>query len=573
MTDADGDKADLSFEVWTTDANGNAKDRVKLTDANTYGILVSDFVVSGKSAEVLVPYGKLKPGVTYTFHTSAYDGTLYETTWSPWAKFRIRGHAVDIKLPEPDKAAPGLDLDAYQEPQEAKRTVTAPTLRKNAPGQGENCTEIGNNKISCQEVGDYSELTKEQKAFVERRLTAAKDASDLVSWCGDTASGVDWFKRTEACMKRATPIHEIAYSKLPNGQVIKVGEATFASVIQMKLDPQSTTFQQEWTVIPVDFTDFEGKKSEWGPVTVAPVFSCEPQCSTSSPVWRGFPTWSTTGTDLHTAVATLTHTASGTDTNKVSQVAMTWKWTASLPDAQNLGGGDLGKSTPDLDVRCDKVAEPLKPGCVFPAYKPTWVFNTKRYPLAAAHAWLMQSKLANHPGSKAAGKPMKYLPTDPTKNAPGRNPNDNRQVICPSGWAKAYGNPNTTPVDSTDLLSCDEYAFAATYNSGGMPTSKGGLNEVLTGNDCVQTYGTRVQQGEWHLYDDDRVASPSWREVCGRSAMSNDQNTGSMAAFPTTFSGPGKYHLLDTDEYWVRVPGFEHCDASKATVNCTYPKP
>ncbi|GAA0898046.1 hypothetical protein GCM10009574_078970 [Streptomyces asiaticus] len=78
------------------------------------------YVASGKTAEVTVPYGKLKPGTTYTFHTSAYDGSLYETTWSPWAKFRIRSRSVDIKLPEPDKNAPKVDLDAYQEPQEGR---------------------------------------------------------------------------------------------------------------------------------------------------------------------------------------------------------------------------------------------------------------------------------------------------------------------------------------------------------------------------------------------------------------------------------------------------------------------
>lgn len=578
VSDADGDEADLSFEVWTTDANGNAKDRVKLTDANTYGILVSDFVTSGGTAEVTVPYGKLRPRVLYTFHTSAYDGELYETSWSPWAKFRIRSNAVDIKLPEPDKEAINPNLDDYQVPQEARRTVAtaAPqgNIKGSSPvGRGENCTEIGDNKISCLEVGEPGDLTKEQQTSVERRLSGTMAAGDLVSWCGDV-SGADWFKRTEACMERATPIHARHYSKLPNGQVILVGDATFASVIQMKLDLQSTTFQQEWTLLPVDFVDFEGKLSEWGPLTVIPKFSCDPQCSTSSPIWRGFPTWSTTGTDFHSAVATFTHTASGTNTSDITNVKMTWKWSTTTPDSsQELAVGDLGTSTPDLDVRCDKVADPAKPGCVFSAYKPTYVFNTKKYPAAAAHAWLMQSKLASHPGSQAAGKPMKFLPTDPAKNQHKRKPDDNRKVICPDGWAKTYGNPDATPVDASDTMSCDEYAFAASYNSGGMPASMDGLNEVITGNDCAQTYATRVKQGEWHLYDDGRVAGATWKEVCGRSSMSLWQNSGSMAAFPGTFAAAGKYHLLDKDEYWVKVPGFEHCDTSKVSVSCTYPKP
>ncbi|MYX62955.1 hypothetical protein GTZ89_47050 [Streptomyces sp. SID8382] len=66
---------------------------------------------------------------------------------------------------------------------------------------------------------------------------------------------------------------------------------------------------------------------------------------------------------------------------------------------------------------------------------------------------------------------------------------------------------------------------------------------------------------------------PTWQEVCGRSSMSSWINTTSMASFSGAFAAGGKYHLLDADEYWVKFPEFEHCDASKATVKCTVPKP
>ncbi|MEV8312378.1 hypothetical protein AB0P36_35110 [Streptomyces flavidovirens] len=48
-------------------------------------------------------------------------------------------------------------------------------------------------------------------------------------------------------------------------------------------------------------------------------------------------------------------------------------------------------------------------------------------------------------------------------------------------------------------------------------------------------------------------------------------NTQSMQSFPREFSQ--KYRLLDKDPYWADTPGFEHCDATKATVTCTVPKP
>ncbi|EXU61730.1 hypothetical protein Z951_45585 [Streptomyces sp. PRh5] len=575
VTDADGDKANLTFEVYSVGADGQPDKQVKIEN-NQYGVKVSPMVASGKPAEVTVDAKWLAPGKTYAFHTSAYDGTLYETDWSPWATFHIRDRVVDIKLPEPDKDAAAVGLDVYQEPQEAQREYDDPNAKSGRPASGENCSDAGDNKVLCAEVGEVGDLTKEQQASVENRLRSTRDASDLVKWCSDVSSGTDWFKRTEACMKKATPIYGRMYSKLPDGQTILVGTATFASVIQIKLDPQSTTFQQEWTLLPVDFVDFEGKSSEWGPLTVTPKFSCEPQCSTSGPIWRGFPTWTTTGTDLHPAVATFTHTASGTDTSDKSTVKMTWNWSIRTPDTTaELNQGEMGTSAPDLDVRCDKVADPAKPGCVFHKYKPTWVMNFKKTPAAVAHAWLIQSKLPNHPGSMTAGKPMKYLPKA-DKNQHNRDPQKNRDVICPSGWAAKNGHPDTTVVTDiapNDTASCDEFAYAASYNSGGMPTSMDGLNEVASGDACVQSYATRVKQGEWHLYDDERIAGPTWKEVCGRSSMSSWINTTSMASFSGAFAAGGKYHLLDADEYWVKFPEFAHCDASKATVKCTVPKP
>ncbi|MYQ52413.1 hypothetical protein GTW41_14375 [Streptomyces sp. SID4941] len=46
MTDPDGDKANLTFEVWTADAAGKPVTKVKLNDS-TYGVIVSPYVASG----------------------------------------------------------------------------------------------------------------------------------------------------------------------------------------------------------------------------------------------------------------------------------------------------------------------------------------------------------------------------------------------------------------------------------------------------------------------------------------------------------------------------------------------
>ncbi|MFD7667442.1 hypothetical protein [Streptomyces sp. NPDC059788] len=93
VTDSDGNTARLTFLVYTTDANGNAWDQVKLTDPNTgkpapYGVLVSDYVTSGSTAKVTLHDGDLKPNTTYVFRTAAFDGVQWEAGWSAWTKFK-----------------------------------------------------------------------------------------------------------------------------------------------------------------------------------------------------------------------------------------------------------------------------------------------------------------------------------------------------------------------------------------------------------------------------------------------------------------------------------------------------
>ncbi|MFJ8469801.1 hypothetical protein [Streptomyces swartbergensis] len=58
VTDADGDKSALTFEVWTADAAGNPLKKVSIDD-NEWGVIVSPYVASGSTVTVDVPVGKL----------------------------------------------------------------------------------------------------------------------------------------------------------------------------------------------------------------------------------------------------------------------------------------------------------------------------------------------------------------------------------------------------------------------------------------------------------------------------------------------------------------------------------
>ncbi|AEY93987.1 hypothetical protein SHJG_8722 [Streptomyces hygroscopicus subsp. jinggangensis 5008] len=83
----------------------------------------------------------------------------------------------------------------------------------------------------------------------------------------------------------------------------------------------------------------------------------------------------------------------------------------------------------------------------------------------------------------------------------------------------------------------------------------------------MQSYSQRTQTDVWHFYDDMRQAAPTWKEVCGRSTMSNWMNTQFMQSFPTQFTQPNR--LLDRDAYWYYAPEFAGCNATAATVKCT----
>ncbi|MFF5482229.1 hypothetical protein ACFY5C_33645 [Streptomyces sp. NPDC012935] len=135
VTDADGDKSNLTFQVWTTNADGTPKAEVDLDGTGEYDVLVSSYVVSGGTAKVTVPYGLLKPGVLYKFRTSAYDGSLYETTWSPYADFRIEPYTKFSAA----QTSPTIDKTAQQIAEVTRTDPGAGT----AHFHGKRCGEAG----------------------------------------------------------------------------------------------------------------------------------------------------------------------------------------------------------------------------------------------------------------------------------------------------------------------------------------------------------------------------------------------------------------------------------------------
>lgn len=572
VTNSDGSTADLTFEVWTADSAGKAKTQVAIS-GDQYGVLVSGFVKSGATASVTVGAGYLKPNVDYVFHTSAYakDSGLYETSWSPWARFRVT-MPVDLTLPNPNASAANPDQTAQPytntlAPPSPWATTAAPSHdRSVAPGAfGTHCTTSSDGVKVCGTAEPYDGHNFTLHRGAGPQATAAAPSS-LVSGCdpANPRAGL-WTTRFEECSS-FTLEWEATLNDAP------VGTVKALVVNERQLDPKSGNITERINVTDVDV-----------PSTIPaftldpPKIDCEPSgnCGVQDVSgWTGAAAW--VPGDHHSVSADASYIwgpdLTGPNSTKPQVmklgVAVALQGNPKIPGQtvqttpayfMDVAGGDLENGGAPDQIRCDNtkiISKVPTTGCVFHNYVPAYTFNAAKYPQASSHAWLIQHKLANHPGSKADSKPLYFLPDGDISG--------NRTVICPTGWAAANGDTSALNGATDKELNCDEFAFNATYNSGGMPSLAGGLNPVSSGNACVQTLASK-QDGTVHLFNIDG-STPTWKEVCGRSAISGNDNSGSMAGFGAFNANQ---RLLDRDPYWLDTNMSAACSADSATVKCT----
>ncbi|MFJ8111087.1 hypothetical protein [Streptomyces sp. NPDC096132] len=472
---------------------------------------------------------------------------------------------VDITLPAPDENAPNVDWDSINGPQTMEAPQYEPAIPDNAgPGSGATAFRGEPAKLkgySCspansQGISGCSRLltTKQQMAGrpAVRKQTAAQSASalgDIVSWCSNTI-GSHRYTRFEACFHTT---YEYVAIDTEDGSTF--AEADFDVFQQIRLNQKSKDFEQQMEVWPIGTLD-----PKLVNITLDMRMNCFDEgstCTSQTEQWNSSLTW--TPGDAHIARATKKHSWTNyTSTKGWDILGFNWKFQGYTPVA---GPTAIKVYAQDLLPQCDNFAINGTEGCSFGTYRPTYQFNSAKYPAAAAHAWLIQNALSPHAGSKKYNSPMNYLPDE--KNQYERKTQKNRDVICPRSYTY---HPDTTLRNAGDTASCDEYAFASTYQSAGMPSEMRGRNPVSSGDACVQTYATRIGEGTWKLYDDDRYDPPSFNEVCGRSSMSGWQNSGSMNRFGGFAS---HFRLLDADSYWVDIPGFDGCPTAGPKIECT----
>lgn len=578
VTDPDKDKSTLTFEVWTVDAGGKPKTKVNLNPDNEWGVIVSDPVASGTKASISVPWGKLSPGTSYAFRTNAYDGGLYETEWSPWAKFKLRERAVDIILPAPDKTAADPDHDNFPQPVPGWGSVDAPKSVK--ADSGEHCESAGGGKsrlCMASRPATKDDIADARDSRTKLKSSRALDPP-LIDECETGAAEgryLSIFKRGQACLYNV-----ISFEVTDQQQTESKGYQEFLMSYHMETDLAGTQMKLWARVTPLPHLP-AGKipfPAQPGAIKMTLSPQCQQGCMDKpSYDWSGKLMWGGSyDIDSHEETGTETIQWSGgvkddqskkdSDLRQDVPIYPFAQFSTSVPETFPTDNSQGPAGNP-VYMRCDMVYSPA--GCVMRDYMPGYTFNTKKSPAAAAHAWLINQKIRG-------GAPLNYLPDrrgetgeHGERNAYGRDPDKNRKVICPDGWAAKSGHPASTLVTDIapkDKLSCDEFAFASTYNSAGMPADMEGTNPVSSGDKCLQTWSRKLTgSGNWHLFDDDRQAAPSFKEVCGRSAMSGWVNSTSMSRFP---SFAKDFRLTDQDAYFVRTPGFDACNPDQAVVKC-----
>ncbi|MFJ8469867.1 hypothetical protein [Streptomyces swartbergensis] len=593
VTDADGDTSTLTFQVYTTNADGSPKAQVDLDGPGEHGVLVSGYVASGATAKVPVPYGKLKSGVLYKFRTSAFDGSLYETTWSPWADFRIDPY---VKFPAPQSSStidptrqvideftrtdPGPALPTFAEDGAVKREATQKRTCGKQDAQGRTlCIELSSPDSQAKarakkraEALREAAKAKARKAGKSPAEAAVAPPADLVKWCSDQPVGQDYMTRDEACLRN------IGAGRLVfvDADDAEIGFATFDIEMRLKAYPNKgasgsdfAEFDQQIAIVPVSIDPaLDGVTMKWN------IQSSCMSCVTSVIRWADdfdnhagdsaywdADNWSAYDRKWGTRQTTW----SGTGKEIID---LSWSVTATV-DASDTAAAtaDFGSSgipeRRELSPRCDDIVKGSAPGCVLSFFKPNWTVDTNLYPAAGAYYWYMQQVMPDHAGSRRWDSLMHYLGPDTTeKNSSGGpwNSDNSRARVCDSTWSVHQSDASVGSVD------CDEFAMASTHESGGYPKS---VNKVASGKECAQLFTDKMGDGSsnFGILADTRTAKdgPKGTERCGRAAIPSVQNQRAFTGFPAP-----SWRMLDGDGFFVTMPGFEHC--TNVATTCTWRK-
>jgi hypothetical protein len=193
--------------------------------------------------------------------------------------------------------------------------------------------------------------------------------------------------------------------------------------------------------------------------------------------------------------------------------------------------------------RCDRALPGIAgPGCVFPEFTPTFTVSRAEFGAAAAMIQWAQVNMSAHWGWQGHGKPLRRL-AGPKIDA-------NRRVICETDFHRfAPWEADHGKVKVKD--SCDEFPFAATYESGAM-----GPFGVKTGAACqqvkaVKTSDTGSEAKIWNAVTPySKFIRHAAKCVRGHIPLTLNVSLGGNTGYRGFIKA---VRLLDNDPFWLEV--------------------
>ncbi|MBO0513037.1 DNRLRE domain-containing protein [Streptomyces beijiangensis] len=439
----------------------------------------------------------------------------------------------DTAIPDGGDTADPIPEEEPYETEDVPKKQASPdgVVTDPKPGDRSNCYKTDSSDIEmCQSRTYNAEIKSAAKAL-------PPPTNPLVTWCSDPAIGGYTLTRTEGCHKIGVVVDwwQISTNQPPK----HIGTAIFLVREEMKLDNKAEWHQRNF-ISPLSIDGALGTVTlDYWDVTCGGDTVCDKELV--GPEFTGPTSWTI---------------ASSVTEQTVQTRKFTWK-TAALGKEQDFDRGNfLGfKATgapgavkitePSWvfwgQVRCDqKMPNAASVGCVFPKYTPTFNLKQKYAEGAALYYMEMRDKLDWNPGSEKDNSPL-HREFDKEKKIA------NRGVVCPDKGQYALV-PHPLATGDSKATQCDEYAFAASKESGG---SQAG---VTNGTQCLQAYARKDADGKWRLYDDMRApnTAPTYTEKCARATMAGAQNERAGSRLSGFYT---KQRMLDDDAYFIDVPG------------------
>jgi hypothetical protein len=367
---------------------------------------------------------------------------------------------------------------------------------------------------SSAEAGTIPQAQATVSIIAPTVASPAEEAAEADSLtCSDSYALKDvyTYNRTQACIP-------FVYAIVWKVKGVEVGKTTIYWLSAYQLNYKGRDFTVPVKIVKVTVTGF------YRPLSEEFSSSCASPCKATT----HWPQGSVLATGLDGSVSV--HDSIGTGdkhTTKLSYVA--------IVTPAGYGPIPFRWSSP-VSFRCDDMLAFQGAGCVFASYIPTLTLSRGAFGAAADMISWAQKHLDGAWGLEGRGDPLRRL-------ANSEKSDQNRAVICGRAW-KSMGSKIGGDFGDTD--SCDEFPFAATYESGG--------SSVSSGAECAQVVAVetgkagQTEPERWNTVEP--LGSHSADAACVRGHTPLTENTDVGNAY-RVFIGPQR--LLDEDQFWVSV--------------------